>query len=79
MRALDTSDSKDFKVECGKTYNFKWVGNSATSTVSSKHNKEGTWKFVLNSDCSIGGAGASGAKALAAGISAAALLAVQYL
>ena len=78
MRALDTKDDKDFKVECGNTYNFKWVGNSSTATVSSKHNKEGTWKFVINADCSIG-SGASGAKALAAGFSAAALLAVQYL
>ena len=37
-RALDTYDDKDFAFICGKTYDFKWVGNSWTSDYLVKHN-----------------------------------------
>ena len=44
-RALNTYDDKDFAFVCGKTYNFKWVGNSWTSDYLIKHNHSGG--FVL--------------------------------
>ena len=78
QRALDTGDSKDFKVECGKTYNWKWVGNSSSSSTSAKHNKSGSYTFATNSDCSA--KNVSGASALAIStITAASLIAAQYL
>ena len=46
-RALDTYDDKDFAFICGKTYDFKWVGNTWTSDYLTKHNKTGGFKLVL--------------------------------
>ena len=52
-RALDTGDSKDFKIECGKSYNFKWAGCSTSANTSNKHDKLGAWSLSLDADCSI--------------------------
>ena len=39
-RELDTGDSDDFVVECGKTHYFAWVGSTSSSSLV-KHNKKG--------------------------------------
>ena len=52
-RPMDTGDAtQDLKIECGKAYAFKWVGNDSSSKMS-KHNKAGKWNIEFNDDCSI--------------------------
>ena len=51
-RALSTGDVKDFKIDCGKTHDFAWVGHSSSSSMI-KHNKKGSFLLKLNDDCSV--------------------------
>ena len=74
MRALNTNDAKDFEVKCGNTYNFKWVGNSSSSSTSQKHNKSGAWVFKLNDDCTIGSSVAGSISLTVSAISAVGLV-----
>eukprot|EP00355_Strombidium_rassoulzadegani_P001374 CAMPEP_0168612962 /NCGR_PEP_ID=MMETSP0449_2-20121227/3195_1 /TAXON_ID=1082188 /ORGANISM="Strombidium rassoulzadegani, Strain ras09" /LENGTH=154 /DNA_ID=CAMNT_0008653559 /DNA_START=7 /DNA_END=471 /DNA_ORIENTATION=+ len=37
MRELDTGDSKDTRIDCGMTHNWKWVAHSGTANLQ-KHN-----------------------------------------
>ena len=47
-RNLTTNDPfDDFKLECGRKYNFKWVFNSKTSEIN-KHDKTGDWTLDLS-------------------------------
>ena len=39
-REMDTGESKDYVIECGKIHKFAWVGSSLTSEFA-KHNKIG--------------------------------------
>ena len=73
-RSFDTQDAKDKKLECGKTYNFKWVGSSSTASMQ-KHNKSGSWTMKIDADCGIGSS--TGAVALAAAASGIVGLAVE--
>merc|ERR1712078_690516 len=47
---MDTGDSKDFKVECGKVHNFGWSGSSWSSEMV-KHDKVGKFVLTLDDDC----------------------------
>ena len=74
-REFYTGDSKDFKFECGKEYDFKWVGNDSTPSLV-KHNKSGSWKLKIDVTCEIGNVTkAMYLTALAGGLSA---LAFEY-
>ena len=55
-RKLDTADSSDTEIKCGKEYTFSWVGHSGTASMR-KHNKSGRFQFKIADDCSVSSEG----------------------
>ena len=49
---MDTGDSNNYVIDCGKTHKFAWVGSSASSSLV-KHNKKGQFELNLDTDCSV--------------------------
>jgi len=57
IRKLDTGDTQeDLKLECGNSYDFKWMANEETNQLE-KHTDGDPFTLIFNPDCTVAGTG----------------------